>query len=195
MRSWIDTLTGKTEDQILLEQIDDEMRLFATLIHEDLPETLKGNAMATAAPILINVPFDIAIWEQAVRREFIALKNEDPEAFDEVMNALFDLVEDEEREWEEDDVLQIDFGFHSGERDRIDYFQGFSERPGFNALLDVCEKSGIDFTMYFQPDEDTPGQAKLGILLESDDGRPLLMCLRDGQKPGGSDDDYDDLGM
>ena len=181
LRKVFKALKTSTPEEQLMTTLDSYLQAFG---NGGMEESLGSagehmNPLAHSVSVKIPISFEIALWEKMVRDHLLEIKQDDPEVFNGLMAALFDEVQDEA--WNEDDVLRIDFGFYDGDRHPIDYFSGFDERPGFNALIDACERTGLDFKLYFEPHPTYADKAYLSVGLRSDDGRPLLTCIRNSR--------------
>ncbi|MFN3700858.1 MAG: hypothetical protein ACK4VI_04960 [Alphaproteobacteria bacterium] len=116
------------EQEPILAKIDREVLNFAQNLEGALRTTLSGNIMANAIPIIIPVRFTLEDWYGIVARELQALKDSDPDRFDEIMNSHFGM-EMQDDPADDPDILNIDLGLDNGEPDTIDYFTGFENRP------------------------------------------------------------------
>lgn len=165
------------EPEPVIAKIDKEILDFASNLEGALRNTLQGNVMANAIPLIIPVRFTIEDWYGIVARDLQSLKENNPDNFENLMVQNFGLLMERD-EAQDGDTLYLELDLCDGEPRPIDYFNGFHGRKGFESLKKACDTYGLDFQLYCAPEDDGV-HADIGMTLWSKDNRPLISCVRD----------------
>lgn len=165
----------KTPEQRALKEINADFADMAKYFADKISYMVDQNKLDANVSAVFQTAFAPDTWAALAAQDFAEQQKKDPKAFRAAIAEQFNLQADENLL--DTDILQIDLQLEDSDPHPIDYFSGFSALLGYQKFKRSCSENGMDFQLYYDPQED--GQARIGFVIWSVDKRPLLSCLRD----------------
>lgn len=170
----ISTVFSRSDEDRLMRDFDVEFKVIAANFPETLTHFIGSNRMTAETAGRFSTPFKKSTWAALVQKIYQDIQETDPDRFKEKISELFDtdIVGDEY-------VLDLNLDLDTQETQSTNYFLGFETLPGYLKFKDMLHRHGMLSQIDYYPLENDPDKGGLILSIFSEDGRPLLSCLRD----------------